>query len=135
MARTQVTKMKEVAQKIFPGEVNEPKEQDEPVNHPEDFNPGDRACLPLPEEEDRGEAAAAGVSYLIAVAAKKRGACLHLLEGCWRARGRHFSSWEILDRTPRPEEFSRFCRDCWPKDGPVFEEGSSSEASASSSTG
>ena len=134
-ARTQVSKMEEVAQKVFPGEENEPEEQNESVNHPEEIKPGARACVPLPEEEDRGEAAAAGVSYLIAVAAKKRGACLHLLEGCWRARGRHFSSWEILDRTPRPEEFSRFCRDCWPKDGPVFEEGSSSEASASSSTG
>ena len=134
VARLQMEKLEEVAQKTFPGQENNPEEQNESFNHKEEIKSGDRACLPVPEEEDRGEAAAAGVKYLIAVAAKKRGACLHLLEGCWRARGRHFSSWEILDGTPRPEEFSRFCRDCWPKDGPVFEEGSTSEASASSST-
>ena len=112
--------------------MKNPAEEFEPVPIVEDNKPGDHASLP--EELDREDGAAAGVQYLIAVAAKKKGACLHLAEGCWRAKGRFFSSWEPVEGTPGPDSFSRFCRDCWPKSGPIFDEGSSSEASASSST-
>ena len=134
----------EVAQTILTGEPvvqilqegeqqpKDPAEEIEPVSIAEDNKSGDHASLP--EELDREDAAAAGVQYLIAVAAKKKGACLHLAEGCWRARGRIFSSWEAVEGTPGPDAFSRFCKDCWPKVGPILEEGISSEASASSST-
>ena len=78
--------------------MKNPAEEFEPVPIVEDNKPGDHASLP--EELDREDGAAAGVQYLIAVAAKKKGACLHLAEGCWRAKGRFFSSWEPVEGDP-----------------------------------
>ena len=50
------------------------------------------------------------------ISRSRRGTCLHLSQGCWRARGRRFLAWEdVPPGVPRPEGWSSYCRDCWPK--------------------
>ena len=73
-----------------------------PVPESEDF----KTVIEPEDEGDEGD-------YLVAVS--RRGSCLHLSKGgCWRARGRRFQSWELISGAP--DQWSRFCRDCWPRE-------------------
>jgi hypothetical protein len=73
------------------------------------------------------------------IACTKRGAsrCLHKGNGCWRARGLAFLTYELCHSSPVPAPlYNTHCRDCWPKEGPSQSGvvGCSSESSADSSS-
>ena len=85
-------------------------------------------------QESEGEES---FTYLVA-GTQRKGSCLHRAHGCWRARQRRFSTWEMFQTVPQGG-WDRFCQDCWPKEAPLDDEAespcSASAASTSSSQG
>ena len=51
--------------------------------------------------------------------------------GCWMGRDMNFKSSAEYSTLPNPEEYTHYCKVCWPKDGPKSK---SDETSSSSST-
>ena len=75
--------------------------------------------------------------YIVVYTRRRKEACLHKADGCWRALRRDFRDYELLDVDPPPKEsYSRTCRDCWPvtPTGPASERAAPSLDSQSAST-
>ena len=98
---------------------------------------GDRRTGVTVEEEAEESEEEEACAYLVA-GTQRKGTCLHRSRGCWRARQRRFSTWEMFQSVPQCG-WDRFCQDCWPKEAPLDDDAespcSASAGSTSSSQG
>ena len=118
MAREEVSKVKDVGKEWLKSEAVMKITGEEVEALVADIKPKEELKKAMREEIQKAQAIdeEEGIEegeFLVAVT-RDRGSCLHLAKGCWRARGRRFGSWEILPGTPRMDQWTRFCRDCWP---------------------
>ena len=82
--------------------------------------------------------AAESFVYLISITARATRRCLHLADGCWRARGHNFADYELLAELPEATRYTSVCRDCWRTSGTAQSlagEAADSDGSSSTSVG
>ena len=51
--------------------------------------------------------------FLISTTARAVRQCLHLLDGCYRARGLAFANFEVCADQPPATAYTHVCQDCW----------------------
>jgi hypothetical protein len=57
--------------------------------------------------------------YIIVMSGRGRFLRLHRSDGCWRAQGKIFQSYETYPDDPVPSQlYTSYCHDCWPREGP-----------------
>jgi hypothetical protein len=77
--------------------------------------------------------------YIIVMSGRGKFLRLHRSDGCWRAQGKVFQSYETYPDDPVPSGlYTSYCHDCWPREGPrrcdVAAGEAAGDSSASSST-
>ena len=53
--------------------------------------------------------------YLVSTTARAQRKCLHMLDGCYRARGYVFVVCELYAALPPPASYTSVCKVCWRK--------------------
>ena len=87
----------------------------------------------LAEDPATSEQAACEAPFVIAMSRRGTALCLHRSSGCWRAQGLIFQSYELWHEPTVPEHLYRtYCRDCWPREGPVVAAVGNCQSSSSS---
>jgi hypothetical protein len=57
--------------------------------------------------------------YIIVMSGRGKFLRLHRSDGCWRAQGKVFQSYETYPDDPVPSNlYTSYCHDCWPREGP-----------------
>ena len=79
--------------------------------------------------------AAEAFVYLVSITARATRRCLHLADGCWRARAHSFADYEMLAELPAAARYTSVCRDCWRTSGTAqILAGEAADSDGSSST-
>ena len=57
--------------------------------------------------------------YIIVMSGHGKFLRLHRNNGCWRAQGKNFQSYETYPDDPVPSQlYTSYCHNCWPREGP-----------------
>ena len=102
---------------------------------------GEIAAAPVPDvtgpaSSSSGAAAAETFAYIVSTTARGRRRCLHIADGCYRARGYFFEESEIFAELPCATKYTNVCKTCWRQSATaqrLSEEAGSSSSSSSSS--
>jgi len=71
--------------------------------------------------------------YLIVMSKRGQVLRLHKGDGCYAARHRRFTSYDVCSTVPDAKLYTSYCRSCWPRLGPAQDGASGSSTGSSSS--
>jgi hypothetical protein len=123
-----------------PASTDESDDDDEatPIaNDDDEVSPG--LDLPPPTVE------AGTHDFIISITLRSKSRCLHVVNGCYRAKALEFACYELLPGPVLPAQYTAICRLCWkrsassfamagPADDPEAEDSDSSVSSSSASS-
>ena len=67
-------------------------------------------------DKDEGEEETIG--YIIAVSVRNTSSTLHRVGGCWMVKGLRFGNYEVMQSPPWRDDYSKYCKSCWPNENP-----------------